>query len=81
MYAALVAGKVGVKGANTGGWVTSSAVAPEASGHRRYLPLLGEEQELRCECHCCICSLWFLAHTGVLFETSAQGILALASGI
>ena len=41
LYAAPTSGEVGVRGATTGGWVTSSAVVPEASGQKFHLPQLG----------------------------------------
>ena len=42
LYAAPAAGRAGIGGAATGGWVTSSAVAPEASVHMFHLPPQGE---------------------------------------
>ena len=41
LYAAPAAGRASVGGAATGGWVTSSAVVPEALVHVCHLPLLG----------------------------------------
>ena len=38
------AGEARVRDATTGGWVTGSAVIPEASGCGFHLPLLAEEQ-------------------------------------
>ena len=58
LYAAPTTGRTGVGGAATRGWVTSSAVPPEASGHKCHLPLLGEGQGLSHRCCCCACSLW-----------------------
>ena len=48
----LLAGRAGVGGAMTEGWVMGTAVAPEASGHCCLLPLLREGEGLNCE-HCC----------------------------
>ena len=67
------ADRAGVGGAATGGWVMGSAVALEASGLRCHLSFLGEGQGLSCKCHCYSSTLWLLAHTSVLFETSGQG--------
>ena len=40
LYAAPTDGRAGAWGATTGDWVTSSAVIPEAPGHRCHLPPL-----------------------------------------
>ena len=40
LYTAPTAGRAGVWRATTGGWVTGSAVVPEASAHRFHLPPL-----------------------------------------
>ena len=53
LYASPAAGRAGVGGAATGSWVMGTAVAPEASDCRCYLPLLEEWYLLSYEC-CCI---------------------------
>lgn len=70
-------GRAGVGGATTRGWVSGTAVVPEASGHRCHLPLQEEEKGLSCKCCCWPCSFWSLPCASVLFETSGQGTLLL----
>ena len=64
LYVVPTDSRAGVGSATTAGWVMGSAVAPEASGHKCYLPLLGGG--LSYECCCCSCSLWSLALVCIL---------------
>ena len=64
LYGAPAAGRAGVSGATTRGWVTCSAVVFEAPGHRCHLPLLGEGKWLSHKCCCCS---WSLCHTPMCF--------------
>ena len=54
--------------------------APEASGHRCHVTLLGEREEMSHECHCCSHSLWSLALVH-LSKSEVMGISASARGI